>query len=130
MTTPHRGDNGRPPAPPAGGLPAHYTPIVARYAPGPFLTEQVVTPSNVKWMNTRTYVVRNSVDRQEYRAIRVLDPAGNLIGYYAVEALPAPLDLGVRFEGDRQDSIDDYTERKRQEYRDARRRRTGRHADR
>ncbi len=124
-----RGDAERPPAPPAGGLPSHYTPIVARYAPGPFLREQVVAPSDVKWMNARTYIVRDANTRQEYRAIRVLDSAGHLYGYWAVELMPEPLNLGVRFEGDRQDSLEDYNAALEQKDRDARRARYGRHTD-
>lgn len=123
---PRGGNQGSLSAPPAEGLPLYHTPAVAAYAPGPFLTEQVVTPSDVKWMNARTYLVRNAADRQEYRALRVYDQSNQFVGYWAIEVMPAPLYYGVTFEGDRQDSIDEYTEAQEQKRRDAQRRKYGR----
>lgn len=124
--TSHKGAAGRPPVTPAGGLPLSYTPICAAYAPGPFLDEQVVTPSDVTWMNARTYIVRDRLTAQEFRALRILDAAGNFVGYWTIELLAKPLYFGIEFEGDRQDAIDDYEERRIQADRDRKRRRLGR----
>jgi hypothetical protein len=99
------------------------------YAPGPFLDEQVVAPSTEKWMNTRTYIVRDRTTRQEYRALRILDHGQQFVGYWAIELMPAPLDLGSRFEGDREDSIDDFRQSEQQKARDLYRRQHGRHHD-
>lgn len=123
------GAKGRATATPAVALPAHYTPAIAAHAPGPFLTEQVVTPSDVKWLNARTYIVRDADTHQEYRALRILDASGHFLGYWAIELMPEPLDLGVRFEDDRQADIADHSAAQRQKERDARRRRYGRHHD-
>lgn len=99
------------------------------YAPGPFLDEQVVTPSDQRWMNARTYIVRDRATRQEFRALRVQDQSGHFIGYWAVEVMPQAFDFGVRFEGDRQDSIEDYETQLRQHRMDVSRKRYGKHHD-
>ncbi len=123
MPTPRRGNAGSPATtPPVAGLPPSHTPTVAAYAPGPFLVEQTVTPSDIRWMNARTYIVRNATDRQEYRALRVHDQSNQFVGYWAIELMPQPLYYGVGFEGDRQDAIDDYNAAQEQKYRDAKRR--------
>lgn len=121
-----RGSGNSTPEPPSGVLLPSYTPIVAHYAPGPFLDEQIVTPSEYRWRGTRTYIVRDRTTRQEYRALRVSD-GPHFVGYWAVELLPTPLDLGTRFEGDREDAIIDYTDAQEQKRRDTKRARTGKH---
>ena len=98
MRTPRpRGKTTGSPSEPPEGLPASYTPTIAAYAPGPFLTEQVVTPSDVKWMNARTYIVLNRTDRQEYRALRIHDHTNQFVGYWAIDLMPAAVDFGVSF---------------------------------
>lgn len=70
-------------------LPRHYSPSVAGYARGPFITPELVTPSDWRWKNARTVVVRHS-DGLDYRAVRVFSE-GVFIGYWAVEQLGTPL---------------------------------------
>ena len=70
-------------------LPRHYSPGVAGYARGPFLDAQLVTPSDWRWRNVRSAVVRHS-DGLDYRAIRVWSE-GVLLGWWAVELLGTPL---------------------------------------
>jgi hypothetical protein len=123
------GYTGSTPAPQAGVLPPVYTPAIAVHAPGPFLDEQIVTPSTQKWMNARTYIVRDRTTRQEYRALRIQDHSGHFVGYWAIELMPSPLDLGSRFEGDREDAIADYLDAELQKDRDAYRRRRNRSND-
>lgn len=41
----------------ASGLPGNYSPRVAGYARGPFLTPVLVTPTDYRWRNARTYIV-------------------------------------------------------------------------
>lgn len=78
------------PAPTPGSfLPRHYSPAVAGYAAGPFLTPELVTPSAWRWKNTRTYVIRHT-DGRDYRAVRV-ESDGEFVGYWAVELLGTPL---------------------------------------
>lgn len=82
----------------ASGLPSHYLPGVAGYAGGPWLTPELVTPSDWSWRSARTYVVRNADDGLDYRAIRVYSGfapgVGNeCVGYWAVERLGDPLTL-------------------------------------
>lgn len=73
------------------GLPEHhYTPRSAGYARGPMLIPELVTPSEWRWRNCRTYVIRNA-DGHDYRAVRVYS-GGEMIGYWAVELLGVPLD--------------------------------------
>lgn len=74
-------------------LPAHYLPKVAGYAGGPFLTPDLVTPSEWRWRNTRTVVV--TVGGVNYRAVRVFDTklTPEFVGYWAVEYLGTPLTL-------------------------------------
>lgn len=75
------------PQSPGSVLPARSSPLVARYAPGPFLDPQLVTPSPWKWRNTTVYVVRHS-DGRDYRAVRVLSERREFVGYWAVELIP------------------------------------------
>ena len=77
-------------------------------------------------MNARTYVVRDAMTKQDYRALRILDTSGHFVGYWAIELLAKPLYLGVEFESDRQDTIEAYEEQQLQNARDAKRRRLGR----
>lgn len=122
MTTPTPGGgSGRSPAGPAGDLPASAAPIVARYTPGPLIDVQHVEPSDVTWANARTYLVTDP-HGQQYRALRVYVD-GALYGYWAVELMPAALDFGDVFEVEREQSVAEYDEARRQAARDARRRR-------
>lgn len=75
----------------ASGLPGAYTPKVAGYARGPFLDPQLVTPSEWRWRNTRTYIIQHS-DGLDYRAVMV-HSHGDFVGYWAVELLGLPLTL-------------------------------------
>lgn len=79
------------PQSPGSVLPAHYTPKVAGYARGPFMEPETVTPTEWRWRNARTYIVRHS-DGHDYRAVRVTSE-GVFIGYWAVELLGIPLPL-------------------------------------
>lgn len=79
------------PQSPGSVLPATYTPKVAGYARGPFLDPETVTPTEWRWRNARTYLVRHS-DGHDYRAVRVTSE-GVFIGYWAVELLGIPLPL-------------------------------------
>lgn len=79
------------PQSPGSVLPAHYTPKVAGYARGPFMEPVTVTPTEWRWRNARTYLVRHS-DGHDYRAVRVTSD-GAFIGYWAVELLGIPLPL-------------------------------------
>ena len=105
------------------GLPLSYTPICAAYAPGPFIDAGIVTPSEIRWMNARTYVVRDQTTGHEYRALRVLDHTREVVGYWAVEPLPEPLDFGDTFDQERQDALGEYKSRQEQTERDRKRRR-------
>ena len=80
-------------------------------------------------MNARTYIVRDRITDQDYRALRVFDGAGHFIGYWAIEPLPETLDFGADFEREQQDAIHDYEARQQQEARDAKRRKLGRTND-
>lgn len=77
-------------------LPPRYSPVVAGYARGPFLDPVTVTPSDWRWRNTRTAVVRDR-DGHDYRAIRVYTAAlagmrmTEFVGWWAVELLGVPL---------------------------------------
>lgn len=122
-------ENRSPSTPQVEGLPSFALPACAHHAPGPFLREQIVTPTSVRWFNARTYIVRHADDRQEYRALRITDGGGHFLGYWAIEILPPALDLGDRFEGDRLDAIEDYTKAQTQTARDRARKRYGRHHD-
>lgn len=77
---------------PASVLPARCLPRVAHFARGPFLDARLVTPSDFKWRNARTYVVEN-VDGLNYRAVRVTVNRHHY-GWWAVELLGTPLPLG------------------------------------
>lgn len=121
MPRTQRGASESAPEPPSGALLASYTPTVAHYAPGPFLDEQIVTPTEVKWMNARTYIVRNRTDRQDYRAIRVYDQSRQFVGYWAIELLPPELDFGRYFQADVEDMIEDYEKERVQNARDRKR---------
>lgn len=80
-------------------------------------------------MNARTYVVRDAVTKQDFRALRILDGGGHFVGYWTIELLAKPLYFGVEFEGDRQDSIEEYEAQQLQDARDAKRKRLGRPDD-
>lgn len=79
------------PQSPGSALPARYTPLVAGYARGPFMEPQTVTPTEWRWRNARTFIVRHS-DGLDYRCVRV-SSEGVFIGYWAVELLGTPLPL-------------------------------------
>lgn len=74
-------------------LPERYRPIVAGYARGPLITApDEVRPSEWRWRNARTYVVRHL--GHDYRAVRLYSvPDGAPLGYWAVELLGVPLPL-------------------------------------
>ena len=108
----------------AGGLPRTHTPIIAQYAPGPFIRGEV-TPSEIRWMNARTYVVETS-DGVEWRALRVLDEHGELLGYWGIEQLGVAFDFGLGFDADRQASIEEVEQARDRQAREARRRKLGR----
>lgn len=74
-------------------------------------------------MNARTYVVRDRMTGQDFRALRILDTAGNFIGYWSIELLAQPLYFGIEFEGQRQDDIDAHEARQEQAAHDKKRRR-------
>src|SRR3954468_1628200 len=74
---------------PGSALPAVFTPVVAGYARGPFVEPRIVTPTDWRWRNTRTYIVQD-IDGTEYRCLRVTS-GGRFIGYWAVELLGALL---------------------------------------
>jgi len=74
---------------PGSVLPPHHTPRVAAHAHGPFIDPELVTPTEWKWRNVRTYVVR-AANGHDYRCIRV-SAGGVQIGYWAVELLGVPL---------------------------------------
>lgn len=76
------GDN---PQSSGSALPRQYSPRVAGYAPGPFLTPTLVTPSDWRWRNARSYTI-TVADGNEYRAIRV-SSGREFVGYWAVELL-------------------------------------------
>lgn len=82
------------PQSPGSVLPARHSPLVARYARGPFLDPVLVTPTPWRWRNTRTYIVRHT-DGRDYRAVRVSSDH-EFVGYWAVELLGEPLSA---FEG-------------------------------
>lgn len=72
---------------PASYLPALYSPQVAGYARGPWLTPKTVTPTQWRWRNCRTYLVLAD-DGLNYRAVRVTDDRTHeFAGYWAVELL-------------------------------------------
>ncbi len=77
------------PQSPGSALPAHYSPLVAGYARGPFVEPATVTPTDWRWRDTRTYIVR-ATDGHDYRCVRVTSE-GVEIGYWAVELLGVPL---------------------------------------
>ena len=124
-----QGAAGSPSTIPVGGLPLSYSPICATYAPGPFLDVEVVTPSEIRWMNARTYVVRDRQTSQDYKALRILNPAHEVVGYWAIELLPTPLDFGVDFDADHADAVTQCEEERQQIDRDRKRRRLGRPDD-
>lgn len=76
---------------PASVLPPHYTPRAAGYARGPFLDPRLVTPTDFKWREARTYIVEN-IDGLNYRAVRVMVDRHHY-GWWAVELLGQPLPL-------------------------------------
>jgi hypothetical protein len=41
----------------ASGLPGNYSPRIAGYARGPFLEPVLITPTDYRWRNARTYIV-------------------------------------------------------------------------
>lgn len=76
------------------GLPWKYTPRVAGYARGPFITPDpdglaAVTPTDWRWRNARTYIVRDAAG-VDWRCLRVSSPLG-VVGFWAVELLGTPL---------------------------------------
>ena len=75
----------------ASGLPAGYSPRVAGYARGPWMDPQLVTPSELKWINVRTAVVRHS-DGADYLCVRVFDRSHNFVGWWAINMIGTPLD--------------------------------------
>jgi hypothetical protein len=78
---------------PGSLLPRRYSPLVAGYSRGPFITPAQVTPTDWRWRGTRTYiVVDNTPERTEYRCLRV-HAEGRFIGYWAVELLGELLPL-------------------------------------
>lgn len=77
---------------PASALPARYTPRVAGYARGPFIEPAEVIPSEWRWRNARTYVIRDA-DGVNWRCVRVCSE-GEPVGYWAVELLGLPLTIG------------------------------------
>lgn len=79
----------------AADLPALYSPKVAGYAHGPFLTPEHVRSTEWRWNNCRTYVVRSD-DGLDYRAVRVTDELTHqFVGYWAVELLGTMLPFTV-----------------------------------
>lgn len=70
---------------PGSTLPAHYSPIAAGYARGPFITPKLVTPTDWRFRSARTYMVTDE-DGTRYRCVRVLS-GGRAIGFWAVERL-------------------------------------------
>ena len=77
------------PPSPGSVLPARYVPLVAGYARGPFIDPATVTPTDWRWHDARTYIVRGR-DGLDYRCVRVASE-GVYIGYWAVELLGKPL---------------------------------------
>ncbi len=76
---------------PGSVLPPRYTPRVAGYARGPFLVPVEVTPSEWRWRNTRTAIVK-AADGLNYRALRI-HVGGEFVGWWAVELLGSLLPL-------------------------------------
>lgn len=79
------------PQAPVSVLPPHYAPKVAGYARGPFIDPVTVTPTNWRWRNARSFIVRDK-SGQDYRCIRVFAD-GKIVGYWAVEKLGKLLPL-------------------------------------
>lgn len=70
------------PQSPGSALPPQYSPRVAGYATGPFLDPRVVTPTGMRWMGARTYLVETDDDIL-YMAVRVTVGRGHY-GWWAI----------------------------------------------
>lgn len=76
--------------PSASGLPPRYLPRVAGYARGPWIDPRLVTPTEFRWRNARTYILED-YDGVEWRCVRITVPGGHHAGWWAVELLGLPL---------------------------------------
>ncbi len=76
--------------PSTSGLPAHYLPRVAAHARGPWIEPRLVTPTDIKWRNARTYIVTDYAG-VEWRCLRVTVAGGHHVGWWAVELLGTSL---------------------------------------
>lgn len=114
------GSASKPPPITGGGLPRKYAPVVAGYAKGPFIEPDLVTPTDWRWRNARTFIVRDKTDGRKYRTLRVTDgEGGRFIGYWAVELLGTPLTLGAEYDPEEAEALARY-EAKRKEADDGR----------
>lgn len=77
------------PQSPGSVLPRHYSPMVAGYARGPFIEPVTVTPTDWRWRNARSAIVRDR-NGTDWRCIRVVSE-GVIVGWWAVELLGIPL---------------------------------------
>lgn len=75
---------------PAPGLPPRYLPRIARFSRGPFIEPRIVTPTDLRWRDARTYVVQD-YDEVLWRCLRVTIPGGHHYGYWAIELLGVSL---------------------------------------